>query len=423
MGKIVIDQRTIDVGAIRSDASYVITGGVGGLGLSFAKWLVERGARHLLLLSRKGAGEKAREAIRKLEEAGARVVVASGDVASRADLQHLLTLSGSDHPVKGIIHAAGVIDDATLQNQDRRRFAGVLVPKVHGSWNLHRLTEKMDLDFFVMCSSAAAVFGTPGQGNYAAANAFMDGLAGHRRFLGLPALSINWGPWSDVGMAANVSEKDKNRWDALGVGRIAPEDGPEALELALGADDTQVAVLPIDWKTYLRQAPSGQEPCFLSAIVHELQDSNDNRTIARDNNDFMQRVREVHEEDRRQLVLEHVKEQLIHVFGLKARTDIDDNQEFGDLGMDSLMAVEISNRLKRSFGCSLSSTIAFEYSTLNRLTDYVLLVVLKNEFHQGENDMRSEALTLLNRIDDLSDDQVNELLNKISVENGEKNIG
>jgi myxalamid-type polyketide synthase MxaB len=134
-------------------------------------------------------------------------------------------------------------------------------------------------------------------------------------------------------------------------------------------------------------------------------------------------VREVHAEDRRRLVLEHVKEQLIQVFGLKAHANIDANKEFGDLGMDSLMAVEISNRLKRSFGHSLSSTIAFEYSTLNGLTDYILLVVLKNEFHQRENDMRSEALTLLNRVDELSDDQVNELLNKISAENGEKNIG
>ena len=118
-----------------------------------------------------------------------------------------------------------------------------------------------------------------------------------------------------------------------------------------------------------------------------------------------------------------MKEQLIHVFGLKARTNIDVNQEFGDLGMDSLMAVEISNRLKRSFDCSLSSTIAFEYSTLNGLTDYILMVVLKNLFDQRENDMHSEAITLLNRIDELSDDQVNELLNKISAENGEKNIG
>jgi myxalamid-type polyketide synthase MxaB len=220
-----------------------------------------------------------------------------------------------------------------------------------------------------------------------------------------------------------VSEKDKNRWDALGVGRIAPEDGPHALQLALEMNAVQLAILPVNWETYLRQVPSGREPSLLSAIVNELRDSNDNRTIARDNIDFMQMVREVHAEDRRQLVLEHVKEQLIRVFGLKARTNIDVNQEFGDLGMDSLMAVEISNRLKRSFGGSLSSTIAFEYSTLNGLTDYILLVVLKNEFHQKENNMRSEALTLLNRIDDLSDDQVNELLNKISVENGEKNLG
>jgi acyl transferase domain-containing protein/NADPH:quinone reductase-like Zn-dependent oxidoreductase/acyl carrier protein len=421
VGKIVIDQRLEDVGAIRPDASYIITGGVGGLGLTFAKWLVDKGARSLFLISRKGNGEKAIEAIRGLREDGAKVVVVNGDVANIADLQHLLSLSDSDHPIKGIIHAAGVIDDASLQNQNESRFAGVLSPKVQGSWNLHRLTDKMDLDFFVMCSSAAAVFGTPGQGNYAAANAFMDGLAYYRRSLGLPALSVNWGPWSDVGMAANFSKKDNSRWDALGVGRIKPEDGVKAFELALGADGPQVVVLPVDWKTYLREVPSGQEPPLLAAVVRELQDFDDKRISTGNNDQFLQLIREVPEMNRRQLLLEHVQEQLIQVFGLGADAKIDCDQELVDLGMDSLMAVEISNRLRRSLNSSLSSTLAFEYSTLNKLTDYILLEVLKNEVPRSENSIRSDASTLLNRIDELSDDQVNDLLINLSAEDGERN--
>ena len=413
MGKIVIDQRTIDVGAIRSDASYVITGGVGGLGLSFAKWLVERGARHLLLISRKGAGEKAREAIRKLEEAGARVVVASGDVASRADLQHLLTLSGSDHPVKGIIHAAGVIDDATLQNQDRSRFAGVLVPKVHGSWNLHRLTEKMDLDFFVMCSSAAAVFGTPGQGNYAAANAFMDGLAGYRRSLGLPALSINWGPWSDVGMAASVSEKDKNRWDSLGVGRINPTDGSEALGLALEMNAAQLAILPVNWSVFIMSFQSRPEPTLLNEIQKENTHALEGKFNSHPDN-FLNKLAQTDPADRYDLLVEHVRGNVLTVLGLKPAAQLRQDEGFADLGMDSLMSVELSNRLKHSLKQNLPSTLAFEYPTIGLLTEYLASEVLKLPAEKPECQKFERETTnqpsIISIVEQIDDDLVESLL-------------
>ncbi|MFN7985739.1 MAG: SDR family NAD(P)-dependent oxidoreductase, partial [Vicinamibacterales bacterium] len=222
-GKIVITQAPPPV--IRPDASYLVTGGLTGLGLACAAGLVDAGARHLTLLGRRAPSASAVSAIEALRQRGVSVTVVSADVAS-ADalaraLAHVLPASGRQAsvaapPLRGILHAAGVLDDGLLTELEPARFAGVMSPKVRGTWNLHELSARLTLDFFVTFSSGSAILGSPGQANYSAANAFMDALAHWRRRAGQHALSINWGSWSGVGMAASLDDSHRRRWAALG---------------------------------------------------------------------------------------------------------------------------------------------------------------------------------------------------------------
>jgi acyl transferase domain-containing protein/NAD(P)-dependent dehydrogenase (short-subunit alcohol dehydrogenase family)/acyl carrier protein len=415
IGKIVIDQRAADETApIRSDGTYLITGGTGGLGLRFARWLVDEGARHLVLFSRNAPSEAARESLRRMEDQGADITLVRGDVADEADIRKMLTRMEPSFPLRGIIHAAGVVDDAALVNQTAQRFADVLKPKVDGAWLLHTLTSGLDLDFFVLCSAGAAIFGAFGQGNYAAANAFMDGLAWDRMRQGLPAVSINWGPWSDVGMAADLGGKERKRWSAMGMGLIQPDQGARALALAIGRKSAQVMVLPVDWSVYLRQSGDNQTPAYLSEVLGQIAPSTGSPAAVQDRENFLDLLKQADPEERRDLLFDHVKAQLVGALDIAAATAVSPDQGMTDMGMDSLMAVEISNRLKRSLKCDLPSTLAFEYPTLNMLTDYLAQEVLEIEVGgagQGGADApldHQEKARLA--VDELSDQEAEERL-------------
>lgn len=204
--------------ALREDATYLITGGLGGLGLKLAQWLVNRGARHLLLLGRSGVTDQSRAQVEALKRPGVEIAVRKCDVGNRAEIAAVLTRAGQEMPpLGGIFHLAGMLDDGVLREQNRERFDRVMSAKVHGAWHLHELTLDRgtwysgSLDLFVLFSSAAAILGSPGQGNYASANAFLDALAHHRRGLKLPALSVNWGSWDEVGMAARLKQSEGQR--------------------------------------------------------------------------------------------------------------------------------------------------------------------------------------------------------------------
>ena len=386
IGKIVVDQRQVNGEvSIRADATYLITGGLGGLGLQFARWMVERGARHLVLLARKPADEKIQKAIDQLETDGAKIIIAQVDVAEKADLQNVLSSIEPGFPLRGIIHAAGVVDDAALINQNRERFIKVFRPKVIGSWLLHSLTEDIDLDFFVMCSAGAALFGSPGQANYAAANAFMDGLAYARRGEGLPATSINWGPWDKVGMAADLGRSNRQRWQNMGMGFIQPWQGCLALERLLGVACPQVAVLPMDWNQMVRNLKGSQSPPLIADIVNEEKAYRDSASSSVQPSDLRSKLEALDAEDRYDMLLKHVRQQVFEALELKPTMEVKLDLGLTDLGMDSLMAVEISNRLKRSLGCNLPSTLAFEYPTIEALADFLLKeITSKQERNKAE---------------------------------------
>ncbi len=206
----------------RPDGTYLVTGGLGELGLLVAEWMVGRGAKHLVLVGRRGATGEASRVVTRLREAGAEVLVAEADVAAEAEVAEVLARIGrSMPPLRGVIHAAMVLDDGVLLQMDGQRFDAALRPKVYGAWNLHRLTLDAPLDFFVLFSSAVSLHGSAGQGNYVAANAFLDSLAHHRRFLGLPALTVDWGRWAEV--RQQPQQRLRERMALLGMRPLDPE--------------------------------------------------------------------------------------------------------------------------------------------------------------------------------------------------------
>ncbi len=334
--------------------------------------MVERGARHLVLTGRRGATAEAATALAALATQGADVRVIQADVAREADVAALLDGLGEMPPLVGVIHAAGVLSDGVLQQQDWGRFAQVLAPKVLGAWNLHRALSAIPLDFFVMFSSSSAVLGSPGQGNYAAANAFLDGLAHHRQALGLPGLSLNWGPWSGVGMAAGVESRDRKRWASVGINLIAPDKGLAALERVLAAPEaTQIAVLGIDWSKFLAPFPVGSVPPLFTELGGRAVAQEGQTQALAPRPDFLRQIEQEAPHRRAALVLAHVREQVARVLGVAAEQGLEARQGFQDLGLDSLMAVELRNRLQTSFGRALPSTLAFDFPTIQAMADYL----------------------------------------------------
>lgn len=378
IGKVVLTLPTVAPrqSLIRPDATYSITGGLGALGLRLARWLAERGACHLLLLSRRTPSQSARQAIRQLEDSGVTVRVIQVDVTCLSDLKTALSpflRESSFHPpLKGIFHLAGTLDDGLLVNQSWERFATVMAPKLAGAWHLHHLTQHLPLDCFVCFSSMASVIGSPGQGNYAAANAFLDAITHHRCSLGLPALSLNWGPWAESGMAARLDSGSQDRLAAEGLTSIPPEFGLQLLGELMRQSHPQVGVLPIDWSTYMG-SPNQPDLPLLKAVKAPV-------THAENLPDpeFRQQLANCPSSDRLDLLIRHCQYQLAKVMGFSSPDLIDPNEQFGDLGMDSLMAVEFAKRLHMSLGGSIPPTLVSDYPTIKAIATHMMNTLIPN---------------------------------------------
>jgi len=339
-GKIVITQSPAP--PVRADASYLVTGGLGGLGLACAAGLADAGARHLVLLGRKGPGPAALQAIDSLRARGVTVRLAAADVADAAALSRVLAPAEGQPPLRGILHAAGTVDDAMLAELDIGRFAGVMAPKVRGTWNLHALTARTPLDFFVAFSSGASLLGSPGQGNYAAANAFMDALAHRRRARGQHALAINWGSWSGAGMAEGVDASHRRRWAALGLAMIEPAEGVAMLMQLLQANRHAVAAaLPLTRS----RLPAGLAPFYalLQAARPAAAAPGATDSAA---TDLLPRLQAAAHDEQRALLQDFLADQVVKVLALGSGHAVDRQRSLMDLGMDSLMAMELRNRLQ-----------------------------------------------------------------------------
>jgi acyl transferase domain-containing protein len=366
----------------RADGAYLITGGLGGIGLRVAQWLVERGARYLVLVSRRGLADAQRSAVEAMERAGVRVLVAQGDVSHRDALAEILERVRRElPPLRGIIHSAGVLDDGLLLRQDWQRFERVMAPKVEGAWNLHTLTRDCELDFFALFSSMVAALGARGQGNYAAANASLDALVHLRHAEGLPAVSIQWGPWAEVGMAVSHGPRGLSTWTKQGMTPLVPEEGLRLLERLLGGGGTsglaEVCVLPVDWTAFFAHHAGQRLPCGLAEIARHVRGGKE--PVRAESPRLLERLEAAPASERRSLLTALLAEELARIMGMDSAHGINPREGFFAMGMDSLMAVELRERLQRETGRALSSSCVFNYPTLESLTGYLANSVLQLE--------------------------------------------
>jgi acyl transferase domain-containing protein/NADPH:quinone reductase-like Zn-dependent oxidoreductase/nucleoside-diphosphate-sugar epimerase len=362
---------------IRGDATYLVSGGLGGLGLHTAGWLVEQGARHVVLFGRRPPSPAAQAVIEGLRTDGVTLTISTCDAADEQQLAGLFNqISASMPPLRGIIHAAGILDDGVLTQQSWGRFERVMAPKVRGAWNLHRLSLNSTLDFFVLFSAAAAILGSRAQGSYAAANAFMDGLAHHRKASGLPALSINWGAWAGVGMAARLETKDSRRWAERGLRPIGLEEGTARLGQLLAQSSAQVVALPMNWSTFLAEAGPNPPPALFWELLEVPRPHVAREADARAKKDLVEHLSLEPPARRLAALTAHVESLAARALGLAPERPLDPHRPYHELGLDSLMSVELRNALAASLRQSLPATLLYDYPTTASLVRHLAEDVL-----------------------------------------------
>jgi acyl transferase domain-containing protein len=355
---------------IRDDATYLVTGGLGMIGLRTARWLVERaGARSLVLVGRSGAHGAAAEAVEHLRHRGARAQVVAADVGEEADVQRLIEGLRGLPPLRGVIHAAGVLDNAVVGQMDVERFERVAKPKVAGAWLLHRHTLGLELDFFVLHSSVLSLIGSAGQSNYTAANAFLDALGSHRRALGLPATVINWTAWAEAGLASTAGRRNEDAWRAMGLSYLAPDDGIALFEELMHPPVGEAAVAIADWSRYVRQF--GRRPALYAHLADEVPA----RAAAAAGDAAAARSADVHQ--RRIEFVERVRQQVAEQMGFDE--PIDSRQPLRELGLDSLMSVNVASRLEAALGIPVPVAKLIRGPSIERLVDDIAPELIEDD--------------------------------------------
>jgi acyl transferase domain-containing protein len=394
----VTDSGTTDSPAGRLPAfdpqgTVLITGGTGGLGALVARRLVEQGVRSVLLASRRGAqAEGALELQAELAELGADVVLAACDVSDRSQLQSLLASVPAERPLRGVVHAAVVLDDGVIGSLTPERLDQALAGKADAAWHLHELTEHLELSAFVLFSSLAGIFGGPGQGSYAAGNAFLDALAAHRRARGAVATSIAWGLWEEISGVATtqqLSAVDLARLARSGVAPLSIEDGLELFDLACGLDQALTVAARFDAAAWRALARAGALPPLLRGLVRAPLRGASQGAVG----SLARRLRAAPEGERRRVALDVVRGEAAAVLGYASARMIDPQRAFKELGTDSLTAVELRNRLSVVTGLRLPATLIFDSPTSAALADRLLAEIFpdtaaERDLEPGETEVR-----------------------------------
>jgi SAM-dependent methyltransferase/acyl carrier protein/NADP-dependent 3-hydroxy acid dehydrogenase YdfG len=418
-------------GRFRGDGTYLITGGLGGLGLKVASWLAQQGARHLVLTGRRGLPQRGKwatlseaseafhqvAAIEAIEALGATVSVEAADVSDMARMSALLAhIDQSARPLRGIVHAALDVSSWKLREMPLDGLLAMLQPKVIGTWVLHQLTRGRELDFFVLFSSTTALWGSAELAHYAAANLFLDGFAHYRRALGLPALSINWGTWDIMRMA---SAEERGRIAQFGLRVMPSEQALAVLGDLLGSTDmAQVTIAAVDWNVLKPLYEAKRQRPFLQCIATRVRSNGTPPTTLQPQ--LLHQLKRAAPGESRNLLVAHIRSEVAQVLGMDPDRPIDVHRGLFELGMDSLMSIELKGRLEASVGQSLPSTLVFNYPTVNDLAAYLATNVLRAEAAASGTaavaaattlqQPRDEQLTVGPEADKLSEDQIAELL-------------
>jgi phthiocerol/phenolphthiocerol synthesis type-I polyketide synthase C len=337
---------------VSPEGGYLIVGGMGGLGFVVAQWLAAHGAGMVVLNGRSAPGDDIRSAIAQMNAAGTRVEVVTGDIADADTAGRLVrAVEDAGFRVAGVLHSAMILDDEIVLNISEAAARRVFTPKVAGSWRLHQATAALDLDWWLAFSSVASLLGAPGQGTYAAANSWVDGLIAHRRSLGLPAVGINWGPWAEVGRAQFFAD--------LGVAMITVEQGLAAMQLALAADRARTGVFSLDARQWFQSFPSAAGSS-LFAKLHDL------RTGERRGGGAIRAELDACDAAERPGRLATAIAGEIRAV-LRSTEPIAADRPMESLGLDSLMALELRNRLEASLGTMLPAALVWAYPTITDL--------------------------------------------------------
>ena len=360
LGRLALDSSSPSPRRARRESTYLVTGGLGMLGQRIARYLVETlGVRSLVLTGRRAASGEAQRMVRKLQALGARVHVIAADVAVESDVRRVMSAIRRMPPLKGVIHCAGVLEDGILEQMEWSRFTAVTAAKVKGAWLLHQYTRDCALDLFVVHSSLLSLTGSAGQANYTAANAFLDALVALRARSGQAALGINWGPWSEAGMAASRGARGAAMWQARGVRLLAPAAGLQAFSRLLADRPVQAAVADIDWPVFLQHL--GQAAPFYAGLETRASAPPEIGSVPLDS------LARAAPEARRALVVSLVRERITRELGFGE--PIDTRQPLNELGLDSLMSVNVANRLEAALGIPVPLVKLIRGPSIEQLVD------------------------------------------------------
>ncbi len=388
--------------SIKADGCYLITGAFGGFGKVLAEWLVKCGAQHLVLSSRSGAATPEAEAfVQGLLARGIDVRVVRADAGSAADVTNMLAdIRAGTHPLRGVFHLAMVIDDAPLAALTRDRMRTVIEPKAYGAWLLHKGTYDMKLDYFVMFSSISSIFGNPAQANYGAANAFLDSLAHHRHALGLPALTMNWGVLGGEGYVAR-NERVAEFLSRQGTTALSPSEVMSILESSLAAGNTQVAAIRVDWAKWQQFFRGMQENPLLERILSSVESEEGSGVTS----DWRIKIESATPEEREQVIAAAVREVVGSVLRVKP-SSLRDDQPLTDLGLDSLMGVEIENSLEAVTGVALPPASLMRARTIGQIA------ILLAGHMGGKSPIAAPAEIVVSEIEleEISDEDIDSLL-------------
>jgi acyl transferase domain-containing protein/surfactin synthase thioesterase subunit/acyl carrier protein len=375
---------------VRRDATYLVTGGLGMLGRSVSKWLISKGAKHLVLTGRNANSKAAQQIFSNSEINSAEIRVVAADISQDEDVSRLLqTISNELPPLRGVVQSAGVLDDGILAQLDWDRFAPLFEPRVYGSWLLHEYTKSLELDFFVLNSSLWTLLGSAGQGNYTASSAFLDSLAAYRRIAGLPTTVINWCAWSGGGLATVSGARGEAMLSSLGMKFVSPDLATQMFDDLMHRDVDQIAVAVIDWSTY---AGKIGKSTFLAELLNRNEDSTTSKLGQ--GKTVLNTPHIAANGQARQGLLGRLQQHITARLGFAEA--IDPDQPLNEIGLDSLMSVSLSNSLEDEFGIPVPVAELIRGPTINQLVDTVFGELVGTFSTERNDPPRTTALAAQN---------------------------